>query len=128
MDVTIEYSGKLPSINHMYGRNKWGGMYLKSPGVALKKAVVLSTKGKLPVDVEVGYELVVYGNWYNKSEKAKTRIKKRDSNNLVKLIVDACCDALGIDDSQIFREQVVKEQGEEGFRVRFYVCSIFTTL
>ena len=120
-EIIIEYRGKLPSVNHMYGRNKWGHIYLKPEGKALKDTIFWNTKGKLPQDAEVGYELVIRGNWYNKTG-AKTRIKKRDSNNLVKLIIDACCEAIGIDDSQIFVEQLEKHQSQnEGFSVRFFL-------
>lgn len=120
-EVVIEFKGKLPSVNHMYGRNPWGSMYLKPEGKAIKQEIFWSTKHKLPRDVEIGYELVIRGNWYN-ATKSKTRIKKRDSNNLVKLIIDACCEALDIDDSQIFEEKVTKqESNNEGFSARFFL-------
>lgn len=120
-EVVIEYQGKLPSVNHMYGRNPWGSVYLKAEGKALKNYISWTAKGKLPTDREIGYEMVVRGNWYN-AKSSKTRIKKRDSNNLVKLIVDACCEAIGVDDSQIFSERVTKQQSKtEGFSIRFFV-------
>lgn len=122
-EVVIEYRGKLPSVNHMYGRNKWGGLYLKEEGRKLKDQIMFATNKKLPRDIEIGYELVIRAGWYNIG-KSKTRIKKRDSNNLIKLIVDACCEALDIDDSQIFDEHVTKQQSKtEGFAVRFYILA-----
>lgn len=106
----------------MYGRNPWGSTYLKPEGKALKEYIFWNTKEKMPKDTEIGYELIVRGSWYNKSKNAKTRIKKRDANNLIKLIVDACCDALEIDDSQIFKESVQKHDSpNEGFSIRFYL-------
>lgn len=122
--VTIEYTGKLPSVNHMYGYNKFGGMYLKAEGKRIKDEIIFKNGATIPQDQEVGYTLVVYGNWYNKSKTRKTRIKKRDSNNLLKLILDACCEAVGIDDSQIFEEHVYKKQSEtEGFRIELFTIS-----
>ncbi len=127
-EVVIEYNGKLPSVNHMYGRNPWGSMYLKPEGKALKDQIYWTTKEKLPIDVEVGYEMVIRGNWYN-AAKSKTKIKKRDSNNLIKLIIDGCCEALGIDDSQIFSERTIKQQStNEGFTIRFFVITDLNSL
>jgi Holliday junction resolvase RusA-like endonuclease len=127
-EVEIEYKGKLPSVNHMYGRNPWGSTYLKPEGKALKQQIYWTNKEKLPRDVEIGYELVIRGQWYN-AKTAKTKIKKRDSNNLIKLIIDACCEALDIDDSQIFQEQVVKQHSvNEGFTVKFFVLNNFNQL
>lgn len=123
--VVIEYSGKLPSVNHMYGRNAWGGLYLKKEGKALKAFVAASVshRDKMEKDREMGYKLQISANWYNRPS-SKTRIKKRDSNNLIKLIIDACCEALEIEDSQIFHEQVQKinnpDAAKEGFKIEIY--------
>jgi Holliday junction resolvase RusA-like endonuclease len=111
----------------MYGQGRWGGRYLKPDGKALKAIVAATTIGKLPTDVEVGYTLLIFGNWYNTTKKSKTRIKKRDANNLVKLIVDAACEAVGIDDSQIFDERVrkVQDSTREGFEMKIYTLPRF---
>lgn len=119
--VVVQYTGKIPSVNHVYGTNRQGYRYLTREGKNFKKVVALLTRGNLPVDVELGYKLTIMGNWYNKAH-AKTRIKKRDTNNMVKLILDACCDAMGIDDSQIFEEHIYKVQSEtEGFVLEMYL-------
>jgi len=123
--ITIEYSGRLPSVNHMYGRNPWGSTYLKEEAKALKRYVAASLpfNERLELDREIGYKLQIRANWYN-AKNSKTRIKKRDSNNLVKLIIDACCEAIGIDDSQIFNEFVQKVQesdsAKEGFKIELF--------
>jgi Holliday junction resolvase RusA-like endonuclease len=118
--ITIEHKGYLPSVNHMYGRGPFGSVYLKPEGKLVKQSVLDSVNETLTPDVELGYELEVYGNWYNKG-KAKTHIKRKDTNNLVKLIVDACCEAIGVDDSQIFKErQEKKESNEPGFKMEIY--------
>lgn len=117
--ITIEYRGnKMLSINHLYGRNQWGDMYLKSEGRALKNELVFNYGNKrMRQDTELGYSLEIYGNWYNE-KKAKTKIKKKDSNNLLKLILDGVCEALDIDDSQFFSEHIVKVQSDQpGFKI-----------
>lgn len=136
--IKLEYWGVLPSVNHMYGRRPNGALYLKEDGKALKQAVMLTNKERFPKDVEVGYNLKVFGIWHNpgagkryKDPKTKEyriveRIKRRDSNNLVKLIVDACSEAIGIDDKQIFHEKVMKVESEtEGFEIEFYILPKF---
>lgn len=122
--VIIEYTGKLPSVNHMYGRNPLGGMYLKAGGKAVKALVKAMTKERMQKDVEIGYRLEITANWYNRDKKSKTRIKKRDSNNLIKLILDAACEAVEIEDSQVFDESIRKVQSydsaKEGFKIELF--------
>lgn len=119
MRYVIEFWGHLPSVNHLYGQ-RFGKMYLKKEGKEIKECIVEKYRAQMPLDQEIGYVLEIHGNWYNKG--GKTRIKKRDSNNLLKLILDACTEALGIDDSQIFREEIKKVQStREGFKIEFYI-------
>lgn len=63
--VTIEYTGKLPSVNHMYGRFQ-NRTYLKPEGKQLKDAIFYQNRARMPLDREIRYLLVVSGNWYNK--------------------------------------------------------------
>ena len=117
----IKYEGKIPSRNHAYGRSRWGVDYLKPEGKKMKLLIYRAYRGKtMELDTKVGYTLTVFGNWMNKPG-AKTNIKKRDMDNLLKLIQDSCCDALSIDDSQIFEMSIKKDQSDtEGFEIEFY--------
>lgn len=107
----------------MYGRGAWGRMFMKPEGVLFKRNITIMASGQsLPKDVEIGYELIISATWYNATKSAKTHIKKRDTNNLYKIILDACCAAIGIDDSQLFEERAKKVHSDtEGFTWKAWV-------
>jgi Holliday junction resolvase RusA-like endonuclease len=58
---------------------------------------------------------IAFSNLLNKGwpEKAKTRYKKLDASNRIKLLEDAMADAFGIDDSNFLSTRVDKVEGEE---------------
>jgi Holliday junction resolvase RusA-like endonuclease len=131
-EANIKFTGHLPSVNHMYGRNG-SRTFLKAEGKAIKAFIAHATSIRMERDLEVGYKIDIFANWYNKDAgkkrkdpktgeyKVTNRIKPRDTNNLIKLILDACCEALEIDDKQIFREKINKIQSDtEGFEIDFF--------
>jgi len=62
---------------------------------------------------DVSYEILFvlhdeHDRIFTKTEKAKSRYKKYDVSNRVKLLEDAVCEALGYDDCQNFTVSVAK--------------------
>ena len=103
----------------MYGRSRNGGMYMKPEWVRYKRQIALMTSSQMQANTELGYKLELYAGWYTKGKDS--HIKKRDSNNMLKLILDAVCEALQIDDSQFFEESIVKKHSNvEQFIITVY--------
>ena len=112
-----------PSVNKLYFV-KGGRKILSSDGRALKeqmraivsKAVALNATSvenrKLRVSLTFFFPLVENKGW--SQGKSKSRYKKVDVSNRIKLVEDALFSAIGVDDSQVFELLVRKEQGEEG--------------
>ena len=124
-----------PSVNDMYIHTKWG----PRPSAKMKKfkaAAKVSIAKQLDFDAEpldpnephifvVDYYLPAL---FNKGwpEKAKTRFKRRDVSNLIKVLEDVVAECLGIDDSCFVDERVKKHDGGKedfvGLNVRIYRC------
>ena len=67
-------------------------------------------------DTPYGYIIqLVFPNLLNKGwpDKAKTRYKKLDASNRVKLLEDAAAEAFGIDDCNFLSTRADKAQGDE---------------
>lgn len=120
--VTIEYIGKIPSVNSVYGRNPWGGLYTKAVGVKLKSTIAyMYNNVRMNPSVELGYHLDVYAPFYNASKDAKSIFKKRDTDNMLKVILDSVCDALHINDTQFFETSQRKIHSKnEKFIIKIY--------
>ncbi len=97
-----------PSVNDLYfytptgPRDKTPTKTFKSKASkALMKSIAFDAE---PLDSNTPYRLEIrfyLPALYNKSwpEKAKTRFKRRDTSNLIKLIEDVVSKSLGVDDS-----------------------------
>ena len=59
-------------------------------------------------------KMVFVGDWYTK----KGKVRKVDLSNLEKVVVDAICEKVGIDDSFVWKVEKRKEQGTENRGIR----------
>lgn len=101
IDFTVE--SLPPSVNGYWRVARWGGRYVSADGVAFKKLVQAHVHAKniAHCKLNVQYSLYIeYGspNWITK----KATIAKVDVDNFAKCALDSLCEALFIDDSQIF--------------------------
>jgi len=109
-----------PSVNKMYVYTKWG----PRPSSAMKKfkAKAMAELVKQvpfdsePLDKNLPYRLslefylpaLINKGWPG---KAKTRYKRRDVSNLVKVVEDVLAQCLGVDDSCFLEEELKKLDG-----------------
>ena len=109
-----------PSVNAMYVYTTRG----PRPSAKMKKFVSEASMEILkhidfnqePLKKDVAYELHLdfyLPTIYNKGwpSKAKTRFKRRDVTNLVKVFEDLLCHVYGIDDCQFIRVTLSKRDG-----------------
>jgi Holliday junction resolvase RusA-like endonuclease len=119
-----------PSSNNIYYNIK-GGRALTSEARSWKRRAVHSMveQGNLCLDTsfepdsKYGIELYFFfkavenEGWYkrdkNGNRKAKSRWKKIDLSNRIKLLEDALKDATGVDDSAIFEMIIYKKQSDK---------------
>lgn len=113
-----------PSVNRLYRRAGRGGKTLSDEGKSWK-AKALIALGKQWVTVprsvfkkNVPYELWIrftYEGVVNKGwpKSSKTRYKRKDVSNYVKLLEDVISEVSGIDDSQTVRLIVEKQERSE---------------
>ncbi len=110
-----------PSVNHAYFNLPRGGRTLTKQGKKFKTDVkarileryyqdITKVKPNHPYGLAV---VLTFADLTNKTwpREAKSRYKKIDASNRVKLLEDAVSDALGIDDSQIMCLYVEKQEG-----------------
>jgi len=109
-----------PSVNKMYVHTKWG----PRPSAAMKKFKAKAAAELIkqisfdmePLDKNSPYRLslefylpaLVNKSWPG---KAKTKYKRRDVSNLVKVVEDVLSRCLGIDDSCFLEEELKKLDG-----------------
>jgi hypothetical protein len=112
MEITIPI--KTPSINHLYGRNQWGSVYLKTEAKKLKKEIEESIHKSLGYSFEeiknVKLKVVtrIFENWFTK----EGNVKRVDVGNREKFLIDTVFEALGLDDKFIFEHTMEKIQSE----------------
>ncbi len=103
------------STNHLYQRNRYGGVRLSARARAWKEAAILAVRqagGTLP-DGPLLLQMCVY----------PPDGRRRDLDNLIKLTQDAVFAALGIDDSRVSHllvarcERLNKEAGQIGVTI-----------
>ncbi len=104
---------KTPSINHLYGHNKFGAFYLKPEAKELREKIKKIVNASFPLSAQEETPLKViaeiHENWYTK----KGTVKKMDLSNREKFLIDSVFDALGLDDKFIFEHIMKKVQSEE---------------
>jgi len=111
-----------PSLNHAYvniarGRKKSAAAVffeiaargLIGDAMALRPLASLANE-PLVLRVEIEIDAIENKGW--SSGKSKTRYKRLDVSNRIKLVEDVLCSMLGIDDSQFMSVTAVKRQGE----------------
>lgn len=118
--MKFEYQGKILSSNSVYSTNRYGFRFLSNEGKTFKfdiqtqMMIAQIPKNELKEGKEKLMRLDVFASWYTKEQK----IRKRDLDNTIKLIKDAVCEYLGFDDSEIFKEVIVKKNRKtEGFKI-----------
>lgn len=121
--IRLELPCLPPSTNHAYVNNGFGGRKLSAGA----RAFLTETKAHLahtyPREMMIfrpnvpyllvmrfHFEAIENANW-GRSGKGKTRYKKVDATNRIKLLEDALADAGGIDDSQFVSTTPQKVQG-----------------
>jgi Holliday junction resolvase RusA-like endonuclease len=107
--LRIEIPMLPPTTNHAYTNNGFGGRTLSAAGKKFKnetKVIVARRYATAIKEIKPNASLVVLARFYFKSitnegwpKKAKTRYKKLDATNRIKLLEDCLAEALGVDDS-----------------------------
>lgn len=117
----LEVSELPPSVNRMFTvRN--GRKVLSTEARRYKNKVKLELTKQLltykplghntPIDLYIDF---VFHDMHNKGfpKTAKTKFKKKDVSNKIKILEDVLCEVLDIDDSQVVRLEVHKWQGKK---------------
>ncbi len=107
-----------PSSNHIYVNKRGGGRFLTKEASAFKTKTISHIQSNHLADISRLDREAVYRVWYvfyfprediinttfggGKKGSAKTRYKKLDVENRLKLVSDALATAIGIDDCQFF--------------------------
>jgi len=114
--IKIIIDKKTPSVNHLYGHNKFGHFYLKKEGRELREYISKKVEGSIPKDkleqfkdVKLIVSVNIYENWLTK----KGTVKKIDIANREKFLIDSVFNALGLDDCFIFEHIMRKVQSDE---------------
>ena len=109
----MEVAGLPPSTNRLY-INARGRRVLSSDGKKYKRKIAMQVAQEFPevgpfensdafsLEIELCFEVLT------RSKTAKNRYKRFDVSNRVKVLEDALCESLGIDDSQVMMLCVTK--------------------
>ena len=122
IDVDLPYP---PSVNRAYATTRGGRRLLTAEGKLYKQSIrdvigqrysgvtpELSRLGEVPLALTIKlYTRVENKGW--SEGKAKNRYKRVDVSNRVKLLEDALFEALGVDDSLVFRLVVEKINSDD---------------
>jgi len=116
--MKIKIPFKTPSINHLYGHNKFGAFYLKPEAKKLReeiKEIIVNQAFPLFSQEEVPLKVTteIYEDWFTK----KGLVKTKDVSNREKFLVDSVFDAMGIDDKFIFEHTMKKIQSDKEFAI-----------
>jgi Holliday junction resolvase RusA-like endonuclease len=120
--ISILLTGLPPSSNHAYFNLPKGGRTLTKGGKKYKtetstyimqnfQPLIRGIKLNHPYGILFGVELDILNKTW--PETAKTRYKRLDVDNRVKLLQDAVVEALGIDDSQMMSSGIFKRHSTE---------------
>ena len=63
----------------------------------------------IPADLLLAISLTYHDVWMTKEGK----VRKLDLSNLEKVLLDAVCEHVGVDDSHIFKKESLKQEGEK---------------
>ena len=110
-----------PSANKIYWINyNERRVYLSEEARNFKTAV----KSFMPLwevdpSVYLRFDISIYDNWYTKEGS----VRKRDIQNLDKIIIDACCERLGIGDERVW-ERTIRKLSDDKLKDGFTVVKI----
>lgn len=119
--IVFSFLGVPPSTNNVYFNLPKGGRVLNNAGKKYKTEISTTIMREHQAeirDVQLNHPYgilfvvnmaILNAGW---PEKARTRYKKLDATNRVKLLEDAIVEALGIDDSQVVISVVIKRHSE----------------
>jgi Holliday junction resolvase RusA-like endonuclease len=119
-----------PSTNKMYVHTYHGPVLSGHTKQFREVALAELSKQEIPkLDRNVQYmlDLTLYMQVLNKTypAEAKSKFKKKDISNKVKVLEDVVCACLGIDDSQFVEVRARKVEAEEfSILVRLYSCML----
>jgi Holliday junction resolvase RusA-like endonuclease len=132
--IYIEVPSVPISVNHAYARKRGGGRILTPEGKAYKNETKTHIARVYPealkfFKADVPYSLVIEFTFHGRDEiltkmwpgKAKSRYKKLDVSNRLKLFEDALAAATGLDDSQNFNVTVAKAWHRDYAMTRVWV-------
>ena len=113
-----------PSANHIYVNGRGGRRFLSKEAEAFKKNVISHIQSSYLSEIGSLDREALYRVWYvlyfnekdvltasygsGKKDAAKSRYKRVDSQNRLKLVTDCLATAIAIDDSQFWEEGVTK--------------------
>lgn len=116
LDLKMRLDGKITSVNRIYMRGKYGGVFLAPEVVAYRKEVKPIVEKYLK-DSGMKYEGGLITLKVDINEVFFTKgheIKKLDVDNMAKQIIDSIFPALGIDDKTIFNLTLRKVHYDKG--------------
>lgn len=123
MTLKIRLSEFPPSINKLYVSLPRFGKAMSQEGKRFKRVVLAQMQEEwgpdlVKVDPNTAYEVEIYVYFpliINKGwpETAQQKYKKRDADNLLKLLLDTLADAMGIDDANFLRITVEKLENRD---------------
>jgi Holliday junction resolvase RusA-like endonuclease len=121
-----------PSVNKLYKNNPWGGRVLSPAAKKFTVAAKLdlsrvwafeeALRPNEPYVLSLVFFLpkVVNSGW----PKTKTRFKKQDVTNYIKLLEDVICEVCGIDDSCFMEVHVAKREDPENPRIEILIKEV----
>lgn len=120
-----------PSANDLYFSSPRGGKAMTTKGKRFQRLVVdqihreaghklAQFKADQPYEILV---MVFFPTIYNKGwpEKAQQRYKKRDADNLLKLLLDTISKAIGVDDANFLKVAVEKHMDPKNPRIEIVI-------
>jgi hypothetical protein len=94
----------------------------------LPQIMTMNPDGLFMLSLHFYFDNVLNETWNNPevkpSKRAKTRYKRMDLSNRIKLIEDCVRDAISIDDSQTFEGQQTKNYDPSNPRVEIFVAEV----
>jgi len=121
-----------PSINKLYFNHPRGGKSVTTAGKAFQRRILYQIQqehGPELVQFKPNdpYDLTIemyFPEIYNKGwpKTAQQRFKRRDADNLLKLLLDTLSRAIGVDDANFLRFTVVKRRDPENPRIEVTIA------
>ena len=120
-EFSCEIMGHPPGVNNLYF-NAHGKRVKSAQYRRYEQLVALTPFQGRRCDSKGLYECLVevYGDWFCKNGQVCTK----DIDGMLKALLDCVCRKAGIDDSRIFRLEVVKLDGASRDRTRVFLRSL----